>query len=100
MRRADRLGAAVNAADVRPGQTVIVYGVGGIGINAVQGARFAGAKHVIAVDPVALKRATALSFGATHARPTPRRRSASPSTSRAVSAPTRPSWPSARPIPR
>ena len=60
-------GAAVNAADVRPGQTVIVYGVGGIGINAVQGARFAGAKHVIAVDPVPLKRATALSFGATHA---------------------------------
>jgi S-(hydroxymethyl)glutathione dehydrogenase/alcohol dehydrogenase len=59
-------GAAVNAADVRPGQTVIVYGVGGIGINAVQGARFAGAKHVIAVDPLPLKRTTALSFGATH----------------------------------
>jgi len=53
--------------DASEEQTVIVYGVGGIGINAVQGARFAGAKHVIAVDPVPLKRATALSFGATHA---------------------------------
>lgn len=59
-------GSAVNAADVRPGQTVVVYGVGGIGMNAVQGARFAGAKHVIAVDPVAFKRESALGFGATH----------------------------------
>lgn len=60
-------GAAVNAADVRPGDTVIVYGTGGIGVHAVQGARFAGARHVIAVDPVALKRDTALRLGATHA---------------------------------
>jgi alcohol dehydrogenase (nicotinoprotein) len=60
-------GAAVNSADVRPGQTVVVYGVGGIGINAVQGARLAGARHVVAVDPVALKRDTALALGATHA---------------------------------
>lgn len=60
-------GSAVNTAGVRPGHTVIVYGIGGIGINAVQGARFAGAKHVIAVDPVALKRDTALGLGATHA---------------------------------
>src|SRR5690606_16556922 len=55
------------AADVRPGQTVVVYGVGGIGINAVQGARLAGARHVVAVDPVRLKRETALALGATHA---------------------------------
>jgi S-(hydroxymethyl)glutathione dehydrogenase/alcohol dehydrogenase len=60
-------GSAVNAADVRPGQTVVVYGIGGIGINAVQGARFAGAQYVIAVDPVAFKRETALALGATHA---------------------------------
>jgi S-(hydroxymethyl)glutathione dehydrogenase/alcohol dehydrogenase len=60
-------GAAVNAADVRPGETVIVYGTGGIGINAVQGARHAGAAHVIAVDPVAGKREAAVQFGATHA---------------------------------
>ncbi|GAA4793663.1 NDMA-dependent alcohol dehydrogenase [Actinomycetospora chlora] len=60
-------GAAVNAADVRPGDTVVVYGTGGIGVHAVQGARFAGARHVIAVDPVALKRDTALRLGATHA---------------------------------
>ncbi|MEJ2870536.1 Zn-dependent alcohol dehydrogenase [Actinomycetospora sp. OC33-EN08] len=60
-------GSAVNAADVRPGDTVLVYGAGGIGVNAVQGARFAGARHVIAVDPVTLKRETALRMGATHA---------------------------------
>lgn len=59
-------GSAVNAADVRPGDSVVVYGVGGIGINAVQGARFAGAQHVVAVDPVALKRETAHRLGATH----------------------------------
>jgi S-(hydroxymethyl)glutathione dehydrogenase/alcohol dehydrogenase len=60
-------GSAVNAADVRPGQTVVVYGVGGIGINAVQGARLAGARYVVAVDPVGFKRETALALGATHA---------------------------------
>lgn len=60
-------GSAVNSAGVRPGQTVVVYGVGGIGVNAVQGARLAGATHVVAVDPVALKRETALRLGATHA---------------------------------
>jgi S-(hydroxymethyl)glutathione dehydrogenase/alcohol dehydrogenase len=60
-------GSAVNAADVRPGQTVIVMGIGGIGINAVQGASHAGALHVIAVDPVEFKRETAQLVGATHA---------------------------------
>ena len=60
-------GAAVNAADVRAGETVIVYGTGGIGINAVQGARLSGAVHVIAVDPIAGKREAAMQFGATHA---------------------------------
>ena len=42
-------------------------GIGGIGINAVQGAAHAGATHVIAVDPVAFKRETAEQLGATHA---------------------------------
>jgi S-(hydroxymethyl)glutathione dehydrogenase/alcohol dehydrogenase len=60
-------GSAVNSADVRPGDVVIVMGVGGIGINAVQGARHAGASVIVAVDPVELKRTTALSLGATHA---------------------------------
>jgi NDMA-dependent alcohol dehydrogenase len=59
-------GSAVNSADVRPGQTVIVMGVGGVGINAIQGASHAGAAHVIAVDPVRFKRDKALELGATH----------------------------------
>ena len=58
-------GTAVNAGHVQPGDTVIVMGVGGIGINAVQGARYAGASHVIAVDPVAFKREKAQELGAT-----------------------------------
>lgn len=60
-------GAAVNTADVKPGDTAVVFGVGGIGINSVQGARFAGAKNVIAVDPLENKREKALELGATHA---------------------------------
>ncbi len=60
-------GSAVNSAQVRPGHTVIVMGIGGIGINAVQGAAHAGATTVIAVDPVEMKREVALDLGATHA---------------------------------
>lgn len=60
-------GSAVNSAQVRPGETVIVMGIGGIGINAVQGAAMAGASNVIAVDPVGMKREAALRLGATHA---------------------------------
>ena len=60
-------GSAVNAAAVKPGESVIVMGVGGIGINAVQGARYAGAKNVIAVDPLENKREKAMELGATHA---------------------------------
>ncbi len=59
-------GSAVYAAGVRPGDTVVIYGIGGIGINAVQGARHAGAKNVVAVDPVAFKREKAEELGATH----------------------------------
>jgi NDMA-dependent alcohol dehydrogenase len=58
-------GSSVQAAKVEPGETVIVMGIGGIGINAVQGAAFAGASHVIAVDPVAFKREKASELGAT-----------------------------------
>jgi len=60
-------GSAVNSGGVRPGDVVIVMGVGGIGINAVQGAAHAGAVEVIAVDPIELKRKASLDFGATTA---------------------------------
>ena len=55
------------ACGVRPGDVHIVMGVGGIGINAVQGARHAGASVIVAVDPVPFKRDRALELGATHA---------------------------------
>jgi len=51
---------------VRAGHVAVVFGVGGIGINAVQGAAYAGARNVVAVDPLANKRDAALAFGATH----------------------------------
>ncbi|WP_214366658.1 NDMA-dependent alcohol dehydrogenase [Pseudonocardia sp. H11422] len=60
-------GSAVNSAGVQPGHTVVVMGIGGIGINAVQGAAHAGASNVIAVDPIAFKREKAQELGATHA---------------------------------
>ena len=60
-------GSAENSARVRPGDTVIVMGIGGIGINAVQGAAYCGAENVIAVDPVEFKREQAMQLGATHA---------------------------------
>ncbi|MCA0157658.1 NDMA-dependent alcohol dehydrogenase [Tsukamurella sp. M9C] len=60
-------GTAVSAGGLRPGDTAVIYGIGGLGINAVQGAVSAGCKYVVVVDPIALKRDTALKFGATHA---------------------------------
>lgn len=63
-------GSAVYAADVRPGEDVIVVGIGGVGSNAVQGARLAGARRIFAIDPVAFKRERALEFGASHTAPT------------------------------
>jgi S-(hydroxymethyl)glutathione dehydrogenase/alcohol dehydrogenase len=60
-------GSAVNAAQIRPGDVVIIVGIGGIGISAVQGAKHAGASRIIAVDPVEFKRTAALEFGATDA---------------------------------
>jgi S-(hydroxymethyl)glutathione dehydrogenase/alcohol dehydrogenase len=60
-------GSAINSASIEPGDTVIVAGIGGVGINAVQGAVHMGASNVIAVDPVEFKREQALEFGATRA---------------------------------
>ncbi|WP_433208952.1 NDMA-dependent alcohol dehydrogenase [Nocardia sp. CA-107356] len=60
-------GTAVYTGGVRAADTVVIYGIGGLGINAVQGAVSAGAKYIVVVDPVAFKRETALKFGATHA---------------------------------
>ena len=59
-------GSATYAADVQPGETVVVVGAGGIGCNAIQGAALAGARHIVAVDPVEFKREQAMVFGATH----------------------------------
>jgi NDMA-dependent alcohol dehydrogenase len=59
-------GSAVNTADVEPGDYVAVVGIGGIGANAVQGAKMAGARVVAAIDPIEFKREQAMTFGATH----------------------------------
>ena len=58
-------GAAVNVGQVRPGDVTVVVGMGGVGVNAVQGAACAGASHVIVVDPLEHKRERAAEFGAT-----------------------------------
>jgi S-(hydroxymethyl)glutathione dehydrogenase/alcohol dehydrogenase len=59
-------GAVFNTSDVTPGETVCVVGCGGIGLAAVNAARIAGAGKIIALDPVAEKRAVAKKLGATH----------------------------------
>jgi S-(hydroxymethyl)glutathione dehydrogenase/alcohol dehydrogenase len=59
-------GSAVNAAEIQPGDVMIIMGIGGIGGSAVQGARNAGATRIVAVDPVEFKRDVALELGATH----------------------------------
>jgi len=59
-------GSAVNRAEVTAGDTVVVVGCGGIGSNALQGAKAAGAKNVVAVDLAEFKREKATEFGATH----------------------------------
>jgi S-(hydroxymethyl)glutathione dehydrogenase/alcohol dehydrogenase len=60
------VGAALWTAQVRPGTSVAVFGCGGVGQATLQGAAIAGAASIIAVDPVALKRAEAARQGATH----------------------------------
>ena len=59
-------GSVTEIGDTRVGDTVVVVGIGGVGINAVQGAKAAGARHVVAVDPVKFKRDMAEKLGATH----------------------------------
>ena len=59
-------GSAVRTGETRDGDTVVIMGVGGIGMNAVQGGRIAGARVIVALDPVDYKRSRSLEFGATH----------------------------------
>jgi Zn-dependent alcohol dehydrogenase len=59
------VGAALNTARVEPGATVLVMGLGGVGLSIVQGARVAGAARIIAADPVPGRREAATAFGAT-----------------------------------
>ena len=61
------VGAALNAARVAPGSSVVVFGCGGVGISVIQGARIAGAAEIVAVDLLEDKREDARRFGATHA---------------------------------
>src|SRR5206468_1820692 len=58
-------GAAMNTATIGPEDTVVVVGCGGVGLNAVQGARIAGARRIVAVDTVDWKLELAKKFGAT-----------------------------------
>lgn len=61
------VGAVFNAARIKPGSSVAVFGTGGVGINVVQGAAIAGAEKIIAVDVLPNKLEYAKQFGATHA---------------------------------
>ena len=60
------VGAAWNTAGLRPGQSVAVFGCGGVGLNILQGAALAGAHPIVAVDAQAGKQGLAMTFGATH----------------------------------
>ncbi len=61
------VGSVLNTAQVEQGSTVVVYGVGGVGLSTVMGAKRAGASVIIAVDPLESRRTAALDLGATHA---------------------------------
>ncbi len=60
------VGAALYTAKVEPGSSVAVFGAGGVGLSGIQGASFAGARQIIAIDTLESKLATAREFGATH----------------------------------
>lgn len=60
------VGAVLNTAQVEPGASCVVMGLGGVGMATIQGARIAGAALIVASDPVAERRERALAFGATH----------------------------------
>jgi NDMA-dependent alcohol dehydrogenase len=59
-------GSVVDRAKVKPGETVVVVGCGGVGSGAIQGARLAGARQIVAVDPLPFKVERAKEIGATH----------------------------------
>lgn len=58
-------GAAINSANMRPGDTVAIIGVGGVGLNVITGARLAGAVRIVAIDTDPSKQELARKFGAT-----------------------------------
>ena len=60
------IGAVINTAKVEPGANVVVFGLGGIGLNVVQGARMVGANMIIGVDLNPAREALARKFGMTH----------------------------------
>ncbi|HET7135750.1 MAG TPA: S-(hydroxymethyl)glutathione dehydrogenase/class III alcohol dehydrogenase [Casimicrobiaceae bacterium] len=60
------IGAVINTAKVEPGANVVVFGLGGIGLNVVQGAKMAGANMIVGVDVNDARRAIAEKFGITH----------------------------------
>jgi S-(hydroxymethyl)glutathione dehydrogenase/alcohol dehydrogenase len=60
------IGAVINTAKVEPGANVVVFGLGGIGLNVVQGARLAGANMIVGVDLHPAREALARKFGMTH----------------------------------
>lgn len=60
------VGAVINTAKVRPGDNVVVFGLGGIGLNVIQGARLCGANMIIGVDLNPARKAIAERFGMTH----------------------------------
>jgi S-(hydroxymethyl)glutathione dehydrogenase/alcohol dehydrogenase len=60
------IGAVINTAKVEPGANVVVFGLGGIGLNVIQGARLAGANKIIGVDLNPARKALAEQFGMTH----------------------------------
>ncbi|RPI44473.1 MAG: S-(hydroxymethyl)glutathione dehydrogenase/class III alcohol dehydrogenase [Betaproteobacteria bacterium] len=60
------IGAVINTAKVEPGANVVVFGLGGIGLNVIQGARLAGANMIVGVDTNPRKRSLAERFGMTH----------------------------------
>src|SRR5512144_2623196 len=60
------IGAVINTAKVEPGANVVVFGLGGIGLNVIQGARLAGANKIVGVDINPARKALAEKFGMTH----------------------------------
>ena len=60
------IGAVINTAKVEPGANVVVFGLGGIGLNVIQGARMAGADMIVGVDINPAREAIARKFGMTH----------------------------------